>query len=136
MTERNPIPICLSHLHALTEADKERWLKQGEVQGLKQAALWVDDSRRTMQSDSPEYAWAGGARQFLWQLADEKLGVAPWSTDMWAAMRSNNPVMLGKRGTPLIAMGIRSGGCWRHAESLDELCFDPDVWQPLPKAAK
>lgn len=124
MTVLNPLPDCLSHLAVLRRA--------GEVGGLKRAALWVADSKRTMPLDSAEAAWADGARQFLWQLADERAGVAPWSTDMYTAMTSARPVMIGRRGSKLMAMAIFNER-WRHADSLEPVCFEADVWQPLPK---
>lgn len=123
--DRNPLPESLSHLTAL--------LRAAEAKGLKDAALWVDDSRRTMQQDSPEDMWARGARQFLWQLADELVGVAPWCSDMWRAKQFTSPLIVGKRGSKLMAMAIHSGQAWRHADSLQPICFEPDVWQPLPK---
>lgn len=128
MTKRNPLPACLSHLQPLITA--------AEVKGLKQAALWVADSRLIMQFDSPEWRWAEGARQFLWQLADERAGVAPWSTDMHTAKCSQKPVMVGKRGSKLMAMAIFNGHAWRHADSLEPVCFEADVWQPLPRPPK
>lgn len=128
MSERNPIPACLSHLEVLR--------RSAHSDGLLEAALWVEDSRNTMQSDSKEYAWATGAGQFLRQLIDERAGIAPWISDMERARWSTRPVMLGKRGSRLMAMAVWSGHNWRHADSLQPVCFQPDVWQPLPEAAK
>ena len=128
MTVRNPLPACLSHLAVLR--------KSAQADGLKEAAVWVEDSKRTMQSDSAEFRWATGARHFLWQLADERIGVAPWSTDMFTARELGRPVMIGKRGSKLMAMAIFHGDLWRHADSLQPVCFRPDVWQPLPEAPK
>lgn len=127
MTERNPLPDALSHLQPLITA--------AEARGLIQAALWVEDSKQTMQSDSPEWRWATGARHFLWQLADERIGVAPWSTDMHTAIKSSRPVLVGQRGSKLMAMAIYNGQMWRGAESLEPLFFEPNVWQPLPRPA-
>lgn len=124
---RNPLPPALAHLSELRRA--------GEIAGLRQAALWVEDSRKTMQRDSVEYRWATGAGLFLRQLADERDGIAPWHSDMARAKCSRRPVMVGRRGSKLMAMAIWHGQAWRHADSLVELCFEPDVWQPLPRAA-
>lgn len=127
MTERSPLPKALSHLAVIRRA--------GEVAGLIEAALWVDDSKLTMQSDSREYAWATGARHFLWQLADERSGIAPWSSDMHTARQFTRPIIVGKRGSKLMAMAIYRGSAWRHTDSLNPVCFVADVWHPLPKAA-
>lgn len=83
MSERNPIPPCLSHLEQMLPA---------------------------------------------------------WRSDMGQAYHRTGyhtrPVLVGKRGSPLMAMAVWSGQKWRHADSLEPVCFEPDVWQPLPKAAR
>jgi hypothetical protein len=60
VTSTYPLPENLSRLHA-----------QGVITGLRMAAAWVDDSRRTMQPDSAEARWAAGAAASIRQLADE-----------------------------------------------------------------
>lgn len=123
MTERNPLPL---HLQPIATA--------AEVRAYKQASLWVLDSLRTMQTDSREAKWARGAAAFIWQLADERDDVpSPWRTDLHVPKESGWPVMLGRRRSELVAMGMFSGAMWRHTESLDPVRFEPDVWQPLPK---
>jgi hypothetical protein len=126
MSERNPLPPQLSHLSVLR--------KSGEAFGLMEAALWVEDSRRTMQSDSAEWRWATGAGQFIRQLRDERLGIWPWISDMERARESTRPVIVGRRGDKRQAMAIWHGQAWRHADSLQPVCFEPNVWHPLPRA--
>lgn len=126
MTERNPLPVCLSHLAVLE--------RSAEVSALKEAALWVSGCLLTMQSDSVEAAWARGAAQYIWQLADERDGIAPWRSDMYVAVASRKPVIVGKRGSNMMAMAIYSGEMWRHADSLEPVCFGVEVWQPCPTA--
>lgn len=127
MTERSPLPWALSHLKVLE--------RRGEINALHEAAAWIEGCTMTMHSNSREYRWAIGAALFIRQLADERDGIAPWHSDMLRARASKRPLILGKRGSPLMAMGLWHGEDWRHAESLEPVCFEPDVWQPLPKAA-
>jgi len=125
---RNPLPPHLAHLAELRES--------GEASGLLEAALWVEDSRRTMQRDSPEWRWATGAGLFIRQLRDERLGIAPWISDMHRARCSQRPIIVGRRGEEVMAMAIFHGLTWRHSDSLNEVCFEPNVWHPLPERPK
>lgn len=46
----------------------------------------------------------------------------------------NLRVHLGRRGENLFATAYRLGpvGGWRHAHTSEQVCFEPDVWLPLP----
>lgn len=41
-------------------------------------------------------------------------------------------LMVGQRGSSMIALAFYHGKRWRHAHSVDALCFEPNVYQPLP----
>lgn len=57
-----------------------------------------------------------------------------WRPISEAVEALHRPVIIGKRGSPLMAFAVYLGQHWRHAEGLTEVCFEPDVFQPLPPA--
>ena len=47
---------------------------------------------------------------------------------------SSQMIYLGRRGERFCVTAYRMtpAGGWRHAHTSDQICFDPDVWRPLP----
>lgn len=124
-TPTNPL---LPHLEPIRRA--------AEVRAFKEAALWVADSTRTMQRDSVEFKWAEGARQYLWQLADERDGLGQWSSDMHRAKCFMTPVLVSRRGTGDMAVAVFLTHAWRHPGDKRPISFEADLWQSLPKPTK
>lgn len=44
----------------------------GKIEGLRDAADWIDDAGDRMTTGSKELGWARGAAQYLRQLADDR----------------------------------------------------------------
>ena len=45
---------------------------------------------------------------------------------------SRRPILISRKNEKLMALAIFSRQHWRHADSLEPVCFEPTHWQPLP----